>query len=228
MKIVYLNVWGDEMRDNLIEYLEEQAQNTDVFCFQEATGMMKRRCASALSDYKEFSSYKYVSEDEYFCQSIFVKKSIDVASSGTLMPVDADCGLSNYIEIRLEHTNMFICNVHGKSRPGHKLDDEGRIKQSKELVEFFEDRNSPIVIGGDFNILPDTKSIKMFAEAGYRDLIKDYKIDTTRNRHAWDRYPTKMYYSDYVFLNDKIKLKNFSVPKNEVSDHLPLIIEIDI
>ena len=84
------------------------------------------------------------------------------------------------------------------------------------------------MIGGDFNLAPETKSIAMLTENGYRDLIKDFKIRTTRNRLAWEMYPeSKQYFSDYVFASPEVKVKEFTVPENEISDHLPLILDIE-
>jgi endonuclease/exonuclease/phosphatase family metal-dependent hydrolase len=68
----------------------------------------------------------------------------------------------------------------------------------------------------------------MFTRHGYRDLISEFSIDTTRNHLAWDRHPTKMYYSDYIFVNEMVQLERFEVPKNEVSDHLPMLLEIEV
>lgn len=75
--------------------------------------------------------------------------------------------------------------------------------------------------------MPNTQSIEMFTQRGYRDLIQEFSIDTTRNHLAWNRHPTKMYYSDYVFLNEGVTLKSFIVPKNEISDHLPMLLEFE-
>lgn len=226
MKLVYLNVWGDHMRDELVDFLVDQTQDTDIFCFQEATDSMKRRCQDILSNYVEIKDDKYISEHDLFLQSIFVKKTIDVVSSGTLLDKSkTDYGLALYIEVKSGDETMYVCNVHGTARPHNKLDSPGRIHQSEEIIEFFKDKDVSVVIGGDFNMEPKTESIEMFENAGYRDLIKEFAIDTTRNNLAWERFPTKMYYSDYVFTK-KLKVEHFSVPKNEISDHLPLIVEV--
>jgi hypothetical protein len=67
----------------------------------------------------------------------------------------------------------------------------------------------------------------MFKNNGYKNLIGDYQIITTRNNLAWSLYPDKQYFADYVFASPEIKVKSFEVPNNEVSDHLPLILEIE-
>jgi endonuclease/exonuclease/phosphatase family metal-dependent hydrolase len=107
------------------------------------------------------------------------------------------------------------------------MDTVERVRFSSDIIDFFKDKNAPVVIGGDFNLEPPTKSVGVFKEAGYRDLIDEHDIKTTRNHFAWDLYPgNELYYSDYVFVNDKLKVKNFEVVDNEVSDHLPLIVEL--
>ena len=227
MKIIFLNVWGGKRVAELVEFIRDEARDTDIFCFQEATDEMKRRCQNVLVGYKELSDYKYITEHDNFPQSIFIKENIELLSSGALLTHDEGAGLAIYVEIKIETGSLYVCNVHGRSRPVDKLDNPGRLMQSKQLIEFFQDKDAPVVIGGDFNLELHTKSISMFQEHGYQDLIKQFGIDTTRNHFIWDRYPdNKLYYSDYIFLNNKIKSKDFHVPKNEVSDHLPLILEI--
>ena len=228
MKIVFLNVWGEAMRDNLVGYIDEQIRDTDIFCFQEATDEVLEACKDVLSNYQELSDYKALSGEDTFPQSMFIKNGIEIISSGTLLADVVDCGLAIYAEVKTSDENILICNIHGTARPNDKQDSPGRLSQSKGVIEFFKDKTQPIIIGGDFNLNPDIESIKMFSQNGYRNLIDEFSIETTRNHLAWDRYPdNKMYYSDYIFLNQDIRLKSFSVTNNEVSDHLPLILEIE-
>jgi endonuclease/exonuclease/phosphatase family metal-dependent hydrolase len=67
----------------------------------------------------------------------------------------------------------------------------------------------------------------MFSQNGFRDLIKDYGIKSTRNEFAWV-HPVKLMYSDYVYVGGDIKVKSFDVPYMKISDHLPLIVELEI
>lgn len=227
MKIVFLNVWGEDMRDELVPYLAEQAQDTDIFCLQEANEEMRARCVGVLTGYDEFSDYKYIAKDDSFPQSIYIKKSINVISSGTLFADDLTVGLATYLELELDGIRAFICNVHGRAKPHEKLDTVDRLRFSSGIIDFFKDKDGAVVIGGDFNLEPATDSVRMFRLAGYTDLIDEHDIKTTRNHFALDLYPGReLYYSDYVFVNDKVQLENFSVVDNEVSDHLPLILEI--
>jgi endonuclease/exonuclease/phosphatase family metal-dependent hydrolase len=226
MKIIFLNVWGGTREPELTNFIKEETKDTDIFCFQEATKEMRQQCHTVLQGYKEISDYKFINEDDSFSQSIFIKENLELLSSGTLLSQEKDTGLAIYVEIKTETGSLYVCNVHGIAHPG-KLDSPGRLVQSQEIIAFFKDKDTPVVIGGDFNVELHTKSVGIFQDYGYQDLIKRFNIDTTRNHFAWDRYPNnKLYYSDYLFLNDKVTYKKFLVPKNEVSDHLPLILEI--
>lgn len=234
MKTVFLNAWDAKIPE-IREYITDQAQTTDVFCFQEAYENMQNLCAELLPDYAAYNDY--VSKDS-FPQATYVHKRHNVVSSGSILKDQPNTGLGIYVEIEQSdnnsedsrnNQNLVIGNFHGISRPGDKLDNPNRITQSQELIRFFNtffENKSEVIIGGDFNLLPETESLKMFEQAGYTDLIKKLGITTTRNRYVWDRHPnSKQDYSDYVFISPSVELISFKVPRNLISDHLPLELE---
>lgn len=226
MKIVFLNTWNGKIKDGITEFIREQSRDTDIFCFQEVYDEMKLLCRELLPDFTEFSAYKKIEGDDY-PQATYVSKKIKEVEFEEVLEGQMDCGLGVDIKIPIKDKNIHICNFHGRCYPGHKLDNPERLKQSEGLVEFFKDKKGLKIIGGDFNLLPNTKSIQMFKENGYRDLIKDFNVKTTRNRLAWESYPNNpQYHSDYVFVSSDVKVKDFSVLDIEISDHLPLILEI--
>ena len=97
----------------------------------------------------------------------------------------------------------------------------------KENYKNYERDKSAKILCGDFNLMPETESIKMLGEA-MRDLIKDYKITNTRNEISWKTYNNKQYFADFTFVSKDINVLNFEVPYNEVSDHLPMILEFEL
>ncbi|HUB93804.1 MAG TPA: endonuclease/exonuclease/phosphatase family protein [Verrucomicrobiae bacterium] len=227
MKIIFLNAWNAKVRDDITVYINAQIPTTDVFCFQEAYDDMKALCAELLSEYEAYTDYKFVTEDDDFPQATYVRKHIPVRSSGSILKDQPNCGLGLYVEVEQDSQSTFICNFHGMSRPVDKRDEPNRLTQSKTLIDFFKSEDR-VVIGGDFNLFPDTNSIRRFDEGGYRDLIKEFDIKTTRNQISWDMYPnSNQYFADYVFVSPSISLRKFIVPDNQISDHLPLEVEID-
>ncbi len=110
-----------------------------------------------------------------------------------------------------------------------KLDSEGRLRQTRQILEWLETQDVPAVVCGDFNLQPETKSVQDFTTAGYQNLIKNYAIATTRNRLAWEKWPdNKQPFADYTFVSPNLTVTGFSVPDMEVSDHLPMIIDVAI
>jgi hypothetical protein len=229
MKIVFLNVWDDAKRlEEMQGFLREHATDTDVFCFQESGERMLALGGDILASYESSGFAKMVLPFPY-CQSIYVRKDWEICSSKIFFdgPDAIDCGFGLAVELRRQDKKLWVANIHGISYPG-KLDTPGRLKQSREVIEFYRDKEGAKIIGGDFNVLPETESVRMFKDHGYHDLIEEYEIKTTRNHFAWDHHPDNpLYYSDYVFTSPEVRVRNFTVIENEISDHLPMIVEIE-
>lgn len=225
MKIIFLNTWGGERRKPLLDFIFQQSSDTNIFCFQELSANIKTQTDKVLENFHPYTSEKILNAHDAFYQTIYVRKDISVISHGTLLGNDLDCGLAVYVEITGDEQNTTVCNVHGIARPSDKLDNPARLKQSSTIIDFFKSSKGTTIIGGDFNMLPNTESIEMFAKNGYNNLIEDFKIKTTRNHFVWDKFPgTKQYYADYVFVSKDIQVDGFEVIDNEISDHLPLIL----
>jgi endonuclease/exonuclease/phosphatase family metal-dependent hydrolase len=228
MRLLFLNSWDARQRDELVEFIQDQTETVDVFCFQEAEKNMQQVCRELLGDYQEFRAHKYISDKDEMTQTTYVRRGIEVSESGEILQGQKDVGLGLYVQLASEAGPLYVCNFHGMSRPVDKLDNPGRIEASRKLIEYF--KHKPLsIIGGDFNMLPDTEAIRMFSEEGFQDLIEEYGIPTTRNHLIWDLYPdTKQYYADYVFLSPGLQVREFLVPDNTVSDHLPQIVDVDL
>lgn len=230
MKLVFLNVWHGELHDKLRAFIMAQIRDTDVFCFQEADGEESESLLDELlSGYQKLTSYKLVTEDCHCANAMFVSPQFLIAESGTLLDKIPDCGQGLFVQLRTSENAFYICDVQGHSRPGDKLDTPGRLAQSQGLIDYFKDKSVPAIIGGDFNLMPQTQSVSLFEETGYQNLIDDYAITCTRNHFVWDRYPeSKQNFADFVFVDKSFAVKSFMVPDDEVSDHQPMILEISV
>mgnify|MGYP005614982393 FL=1 len=115
-----------------------------------------------------------------------------------------------------------IFNFHGI--PGNlKQDTLEREVQTKRLNDVLEKYSNPKIIVGDFNLNPDTKGISDL-ENKMVNLMKGSPYKTTRTRF----YTRKdiMPFADYIFTSRDIKVKEFKVLPDEVSDHCALFLEI--
>lgn len=190
---------------------------------------MRSLCKDLLRSYQEFSAYKKISEKDDFPQATYVKNTLRVKSTQILFKNKPNLGLGLNTTIEKAGKQISVCNFHGISQPGNKLDTPERLEQSKLIIEFFREIPKPHIIGGDFNLEAETKSVRIFEKHGYQNLIRAFNISTTRNEYVWNRYPShKQFFSDFIFVSRGVKITDFFVPKVEVSDHLPLILEIKI
>lgn len=124
---------------------------------------------------------------------------------------------------------LWILNIHGYYAGSGigKHDTEKRLEQSRRIVEFLKQLDGDIILGGDFNLDPDTESIKMLEDFGLRNLIKEYNIPTTRTSFYSEEKRKKWPHADYVFVSKNIEVKSFVVDADSVaSDHAPMFLEI--
>lgn len=257
MKLISLNTWGGKFYKPLINFIKQQSENTDIFCFQEVfktTSNIKTLEGRRMNLYSEISK-ALINHQGYFAPfvnnyiifnrskiihtnfnlshglSIFVKKKLTVDSTGDFFvygnrnsfnPQDLNTIPRNtqYITFKKAGKKFTICNLHGIWLREGKKDSPSRLEQSKKIKQFLNKQKGEKILCGDFNLGLHTKSIEILEE-NLRNLIKEYKIPTTRNKH----FPGNEQFADYIFISSGIKVKNFEVPDIEVSDHLPMILE---
>jgi len=196
------------------------------------------KVASILTGYKGFiEKGRYLKfADAEDCQVIFVRNAMETSQSTKINLYKnnkSDTGFASFIVIKNNGKTLNLLNVHGKSRPGHKFDTPARLKQSQKIIDFMKAKIGAKIIGGDFNLELNTKSVAMFGKAGYKNLIKEFDIKSTRNEVSWKEYSEepgfiKQHFADYCFVSPNVKVQKFEVPYNEISDHLPLILEFEI
>lgn len=229
MKIIFLNIWHGQRKAELSAFIRREAPTTDIFCFQEAEPDVRQDLQQVLPDFTEYSYDKYPESGFGFSLATYVRNDKPVTQIRKLLEHTPDTGAALVTSIQHGDDIVMIANVHGvTSRVDDKLDTKGRLVQSDTIIGAFHDSKQPVIVGGDFNLLPEADSIRAFAGAGYQDLIAKHHIRTTRNRLAWERYPDNIqYYADYAFTSVGVQIQSFAVPELEVSDHLPLILEFD-
>jgi exonuclease III len=171
-------------------------------------------------------------------QATFTKKGIEIVAEdqvytyeGREHPGDWSETATDFIFTRILWKGgiLTILNFHGIGLPGHKLDIPTRLEQSKRILEFIAKEQGEIVLIGDFNLLPETESIKMIDRSGLRNLISEYGITMTRSKiNPYYGTPDQQNFADYAFVSGGITIEKFELPQECVaSDHLPMILEFN-
>lgn len=243
MKLITLNIWGGHVRGPLLEFISSH-QEIDIFCLQEVYNNAQNQMSddarqvclnifsemqARLPDHKPF--FRPVTEDAYGI-GMFVKKNIDVLEEGDINiyenPHYSGQGPTHsrklqWMKCRHNNQNYFILNVHGLWNGKGKTDSPERITQSQKIREFLDAIDTPKILCGDFNLRPDTESLRII-EKGMKNLIQMYNVNSTRT----SLYTKEEKFADYVFTSSEIIIKDFEKWLDEVSDHSPLLLEFDI
>ena len=126
--------------------------------------------------------------------------------------------------LEIDGKEIQIINVHGIWNKD-KIGDERTINQSKFILSKIR-KDVPVIVVGDFNLLPNTESIKILNNE-LINLIDGYGIKSTRPNFD-DGLDSGNIICDYIFVNDKVKVNDFKVINTDISDHLPLLLDFDI
>lgn len=234
MRIIFLNSWYAKAGSSFYDFISEKSTNTDIFALSEVNPEMFLKLEKLLKDFKGYYSKGVFDRNVGFIygQAVFIKKTLNSRKIGKIKifkNVSNNNGYAVSFEIFNQKKNFYLINVHGKARPGHKLDTPARIKQSKAIINTAIRFKGPVIVGGDFNLLPETLSIRLFEKAGFRNLIKDFGIKDTRGRLNRQNYKSNevQNFADFCFVSKEVKVENFEVPDVAISDHLPLILDFD-
>lgn len=129
------------------------------------------------------------------------------------------------IDFTINKKQFVVLNIHGTSFPGTKLDTKLRLEHAAKIKDFLKSKKGEKIVVGDFNLLPGTRSIKIM-EDRMRNLIKEFNIQRTRSKLSlfFGREDFQKF-ADYTFVSKGVEVKSFEVPKVEISDHLPMVLE---
>lgn len=244
MKIICLNIWGGIVGDTLLDFFE-QNQDVDVFCLQEVmheatewTVWDTRANKNVLNQIRvvlpdHIAYFRPAEHKGEWGLALFAKKTIDIEIEGetfvhlhrdSMKEKDALTVGKNLQWVTLKDRNLTICNFLGIWNGQGKTDTEDRLNQSKNIINTLKSFDTEIVLCGDFNLLPETKSLQMIKEdLDLRDLVHEHNISSTRTSY----YTKEPKFADYIFVSKGVAVKDFKVLPDEVSDHAPMYLEIE-
>ena len=251
MHLISLNIWGGQLYQPLVDFLDKHKNEVDVFCFQEVfeneenvrqfdpkTVLTLKKIKEILKDHDGYFE-DYVAPGNYGKMGLatFIRRNIDVTKRGEIFlynPPEIEISNSDlqvlwrnlqYLLCNKDGQDFLIANMHGlydRVTPTHKNDLPERIQQSHRAKALLDKFSCLKILCGDFNLWPETESLSILEE-GMRNLIKEYGITSTRS--AFFNFPNK--YADYVLVSRDIDVKDFKVLEDTVSDHLPLYLEFE-
>ncbi len=127
-----------------------------------------------------------------------------------------------YITFNYNDKEYSLINFHGLWNGQGKSDTQERLEQSRKVRACMDTLPGEKILCGDFNLLPDTQSIKILEE-GMVNLITKNNVTNTRS----SLYTKSLKFADYVLVSPGVNIKKFEVLQDVVSDHLPLMLEFE-
>jgi len=247
MKLISLNTWAGRVGKDIFLDFFERHKDVDIFCLQEVwqgghehaslwgenidTTLMTS-ISSVLTEHEVLFYPHYM---DWYGIAIYVKKDIRIIEEGDIFVFkyrenmfDDDKAKNHarniqWIKIDTDKGPRTIINFHGLWNGISKEDTKERMIQADNIVKFLKNVSSSHVLCGDFNLMPENKSLKMIEDLGMRNLITEFDIISTRSSH----YKKPERFADYTLVDKGIQVHDFKVLPDEVSDHLAMYLEFD-
>lgn len=244
MKLISLNTWsGRAGKENLWDFFHKH-KDVDIFCLQEVweggheysheweEGIDTVLFTNISNILKEHSAFFRPHHMDHYGLAIFAKKNLKIIEEGDIFVFkekeDVFEKVSENHARNLQYVNIetpgglrTIINFHGLWNGLGKEDTDERLKQSDNIITFLKKISNPHILTGDFNLLPETKSLKKLEEIGLINLIKKFKITSTRSSH----YKKSVRFADYILVSNEIRINEFKILPDKISDHLAMYLD---
>lgn len=242
-RLICLNIWGGYVKEPLLNFIKSNHE-VDIFCLQEvysnSTHVRPQTNSSINIDIFEQLKKMLPNHNGYFRLvhsespgiAVFLKRNIEVTKMGhiSIFPnlTHSEYGSNHprdlqWLECSIKGKIFTLMNVHGLWNGMKKNDSKERLIQSRKIKRFMNNIITPKIICGDFNLRPDTISIKII-ERDMSNLIQIYNIKSTRTK----LHTNTEKYSDYIFTSPEINTISFEVLNDVISDHVPLSLTFSI
>lgn len=128
--------------------------------------------------------------------------------------------------VALGDLKIHAISIHGR-RTAPPVDDAENIRQAKLVATYLRSlKDKPFVVGGDFNMPSNSQVIKILSKVA-TNLMENSGIGQTLNPKVHE-LGDKGYLVDYIFTSKHFKLLSLKVPQVTVSDHLPVVAQLEI
>jgi endonuclease/exonuclease/phosphatase family metal-dependent hydrolase len=231
MKLIQLNLWYGRQLMNVVRFLEKSPP--DILCLQEVMG-------NDHADEFNFNNLQVLTKKLGYAHAFF-SPAIDFATGDSTTffgnavlsrhPIDPVKTVFTHGEYRsgfsfkqreklpwnFQHAAIngtHIINHHGFWVDGPKLGTDETMRQMGMVADYIAGLSGPVIFCGDLNLWPGTESLKRFDDT-MRNLVTEYGVKTTRNFTAFKDIEI----CDYIFVNDQVKVNDFKVHDDVVSDH---------
>ena len=129
--------------------------------------------------------------------------------------------------VEINDQKLYVANHQGFLIKNSATGGEETSKFTQKLSDNLAPYKDSLIFCTDLNIIRESVGFAPIAELGLRDLTAEHNVKTTLS--PVHRAPNKDSVAcDYIFCSNDVKIENFRVSDEVVSDHKALILEFDI
>jgi len=244
MRLLQINIWQGRLIKNFYKLIERL--NPDIITFQElcSSGDSESGLFNNLEEFQAKFNYNYVYEaptnsfkfsDFKIKSGNYILSKLSFANSATIFTnlsykenfnyKNDDYNIRNFahVELNINGKATHVITHHGHHLGSNKDGNIETLRQMEILVEYINNLTGPIILTGDFNLSPHSKSIELL-NSKLINLCLTNNITTTRNEFA----TVAVQVCDYIFVSKDITVQKFSVVPEIVSDHQALLLDFDL
>ncbi len=251
-KIIQVNIFKGKYLDALVEFINDE--KPDFVTMQEVTtnrfnfykdqniSLFQLLCEK-LNMYGEYHGDLKLIGDEtsLFGNAVFSKYPIlekHVVTLKSFRPVSLDELDSDQSSVRelidrhvldvrvdVEGFGMHVLSWHGAwTAPPH--DNEETFRQANIVYGHLKNIDPPLILCGDLNSTIDSKTVRLISSVT-QNFMENLPAETVTTNTKVHKIAPRGYLIDYIFASRDFKLINLRIPQITVSDHLPVIAEVE-
>lgn len=100
------------------------------------------------------------------------------------------------------------------------------LRQANMAAKYLKSIKEPYILGVDMNNIPQSKTVAIIDKVAINHMMGSGVLQTTHPKIH--KIVPRGYLIDYIFTSNHFKLKSISVPEVTVSDHLPVVAEVEL
>ena len=248
VKFIQINIYKGKYLNSLLKFLKKE--DPDFVAMQEVTAGEMNLCDKNLDLFGYFKAelglngvidkvMKPVdSKKSYLGNAIFSKYRI-INSETLVLKTFEDFTLAKFNNI--ENFERFPRNLlsAGCDLSERKIrvlswhaawiappaDTEETLRQAKEVTGYLKNLKEPFILGCDMNAVPQSKTAGLINQSAVNLMMNSQVLQTTHPKIH--KIAPRGFLIDYIFTSAHFKLKKLEVPEVTVSDHLPVVAELE-
>lgn len=248
LKFIQINIYKGQYLNALTRFLKDQ--DPDFISMQEVTAGEMNLCDKKLDLFEYFKKELRLngvldkvtkpidSKDGYLGNAVFSK--YEILDSRVLALKNFE-GLTLTEFDKEENFPLFSrhllsaeCVIGGRkvraiswhaAWTAPPVDTEETMRQAKEVADYLKNLKEPFILGCDMNAVPQSKVAGLINQSAVNLMMNSGVLQTTHPKIH--KIAPRGFMIDYIFTSPHFKLKKLKVPEVTISDHLPVVAELE-